>query len=280
MKAIINSLKRSHWFKAPIAFLTCLLFLVFPYCQKDELDQGSMTDMDGLSSSALSKTGNISYGKVKDVEGNVYKTVKIGKQWWMAENLAYLPTVSPSMEGANPGSPTDPYYYVYGYEGNNVDAAKATDNYKTFGVLYNWPAAMTACPAGWHLPSDAEWTALSDYLINNGYGYEGSGEDIAKSLAAQTYWDYSGTPGHPGNDPTSNNSSGLSLLPGGSRGGNYDNQVPEFNCKGISGFYWSSTNGEGSTTDAWGRNLESWVSTFTRWSFGCVSGNSVRCVKN
>jgi len=48
------------------------------------------------------------------------------------------------------GSLTKPHYYVYGYEGTDVTAAKATYNYSTHGVLYNWPAAMTACPEGWH----------------------------------------------------------------------------------------------------------------------------------
>jgi hypothetical protein len=160
MKAIINFLKRTHWFKASVAFLTSLMFLILPSCQKDELDQGSITDMDGLLPSTISIKGKISYGKVKDVEGNGYKTVKIGKQWWMAENLAYLPTVNPPTEG----SVTNPYYYVYNYIGTNVAEAKESEIYKTFGVLYNWPAAMNACPKGWHLPSYAEWEQLGQYI--------------------------------------------------------------------------------------------------------------------
>ena len=66
--------------------------------------------------------------------------------------------MSPSSEG----SETDPYYYVYGYEGTDVAAAKSTDNYETYGVLYNWPAVMTEgiCPSGWHIPSDGEWQTM------------------------------------------------------------------------------------------------------------------------
>jgi hypothetical protein len=81
MRAIINSLKKTYWFKASMAFLTCLLFLISHSCQKDELNQDPILNMDGLSPSTLTKKDKISYGKVKDVEGNVYKTVKIGKQW-------------------------------------------------------------------------------------------------------------------------------------------------------------------------------------------------------
>jgi uncharacterized protein (TIGR02145 family) len=132
------------------------MFLMLPSCQKEELNQDSMHNMDNLSTSPLSKPikDKIKRGTVTDVAGNVYKTVLIGKQWWMAENLAYLPVVNLPTEE----SVTNPYYYVYDYIGEDVDAAKATDNYKTYGVLYNWTAAMAACPAGWHIPSDAEWT--------------------------------------------------------------------------------------------------------------------------
>ncbi|MCK9320171.1 FISUMP domain-containing protein, partial [Methanoculleus sp.] len=95
-------------------------------------------------------------------DGNDYNWVKIGDQVWMAENLAYLPSVNMVADGSEDAAGS--YYYVYGYDGTDVTAAKATANYTTYGVLYNWLAAMNACPDGWHLPSDAEWTELTDYL--------------------------------------------------------------------------------------------------------------------
>jgi len=52
------------------------------------------------------------------------------------------------------------HYYVYGYEGTNISEAKATANFINFGVLYNWPAAISSCPDGWHLPSDQEFKIL------------------------------------------------------------------------------------------------------------------------
>jgi len=195
----------------------------------------------------------------------------------VAENLTYLPAVSPPTEESG----TDPYYYVYNYFGTNVNDAKASDNYKTFGVLYNWPAAMNACPKGWHIPSDAEWTVLSDYLIENGYGYEGNGDDIAKSLAAQTNWEFCDIPGTPGKDPLSNNHSGFSGLFGGWRFYTYNGIPGYFESIDGNGAWWSSTYGEEtSNTDTWIRWLRSCEALFGRQRCAITFGLSVRCVKD
>jgi len=77
----------------------------------------------------------------------------------MAENLKYLPSVV----GPYAASTSEPYYYVYGYYGNNVNDAKSTNNYQTYGVLYNWPASFDACPVGWQLPSDDECTTIRNF---------------------------------------------------------------------------------------------------------------------
>ena len=84
-------------------------------------------------------------------DGYTYKTIKMGSQIWLAENLRYLPEIGNG-------------YYVYDYKGESVDGAKETQNYKDFGVLYNMSAAQNACPAGWHIPSDEEWKELERYL--------------------------------------------------------------------------------------------------------------------
>ncbi len=213
--------------------------------------------------------GNETGSFIDSRDNNTYKTVKIGDQWWMARNLAYLPSVS----GPSTGSETEPFMYILNYDGNDVEAAKAASNYSKFGVLYNWAAALTACPEGWHLPSDSEWTTLTDYLINNGYGYEGSGDDIAKSMAATTNWPSSSTPGTPGNDPASNNSSGFSALPGGCRRaqGYFDNFT-------LFSEWWSST--EESLTHSWYRALGCDYSEIFRYNDMYTDGLSVRCVKN
>ena len=91
-------------------------------------------------------------GYFKDSRDNyTYKTIKIGDQIWLAENLRYLPSIGNG-------------YYVYDYPGNSINEAKETQNYKDFGVLYNMTAAQNACPAGWHIPSDEEWKELERYL--------------------------------------------------------------------------------------------------------------------
>lgn len=96
-------------------------------------------------------------------DGNVYRTITIDNQVWMVHNLKYLP----SIVGPDIGSNTIPYCYVNDYDGTNVKEAKLTAIYKNYGVLYNWEAANTFCPPGWHLPSVAEWKQLIDNYRNH-----------------------------------------------------------------------------------------------------------------
>lgn len=220
---------------------------------------------------------------VDNRDGNKYKTIKIGNQIWMAENLAYLPSVSPSAEG----SETDPYFYVYNYQGIDVEAAKATENYKTFGVLYNLSATLAGesisdqnpsgikgvCPDGWHIPSDAEWTQLENYLITNGYNYDETTSEnkIAKSLASPTHWIPSSEIGAIGNDLSINNKSGFSALPGGDR----DAYSGIFDRITRDGGWWSV-----SSTLPYYRYLVYYNSYIGRGNHNKAWGFSVRCVKD
>jgi uncharacterized protein (TIGR02145 family) len=101
-------------------------------------------------------------------DGKTYKTIKIGNQTWMAENLAYLPEIKPKYYDPI----QDICYYVCGYKGDNIDDAKATDNYKTYGVWYNYKAASNESnwPKGWHLPTVSEYKELEKYLGNINQG--------------------------------------------------------------------------------------------------------------
>ena len=239
----------------------------------------------GLQSVYLTLPGESDLTDSRD--GKVYKTVTIGEQVWMAENLAYLPSVF----GPATISSSTAYYYVYDYNGTDVAAAKATDNYQTYGVLYNWPAAMAGaassdanpsgvqgvCPDGWHLPSDAEWTQLEEYLIANGYNYDGTttGNQIAKSMANYSGWNTSSTVGAVGNTdyPEYRNKSGFTALPGGCR-----SYYGTFNYFGFYGYWWSST--QNFTNNAWIRYLTYYYSSVYRNSLNKDSGFSVRCVRD
>ena len=114
-----------------------------------------------ISVTANFVTNNFSCGQsfFDSRDSNSYPTVQIGAQCWMAKNLAYLPFVDiDSTKGE-----VKPHYYVYGHNNTNLSLAKVHMNYITYGVLYNYPAAMTACPSGWHLPSNSEWTTLVNF---------------------------------------------------------------------------------------------------------------------
>jgi uncharacterized protein (TIGR02145 family) len=197
-------------------------------------------------------------------DGHIYKCVKIGTQVWMAENLAYLPAVSPpNVYGVN-----TEHYYVYGYSGSDVVTAKQQPNYTTYGVLYNQRAAWYACPCGWHSPDADEWRALTNYLAKNDdgtYNYR-----IAKSLAATTNWIESSDEDAIGNNLSLNNKSGFSALPGG----RYDSK--EFNEVGVRG-YWS---GYYAGYYKWSLHYNS-VTTFYMHPFeaGWSSAFSIRCIK-
>lgn len=209
-------------------------------------------------------------GTFKDVrDQHVYKYINIGNQTWMAENLHYLPAVDSS--GA--GSDTLPLYYVFGYEGTSLHDAWLHVNFAFYGVLYNWPAAKTACPAGWHLPSDAEWTTLSDYLINKGYGFEGSGEDIGKSMAFTSGWLGSSEKGTIGYDMETNNSSGFAAVAGGARRGGYG-----FTALGASANFWSSSAYDATTISI--RQLFFNSNGLYPNQYEASHGFSVRCAKN
>lgn len=113
-----------------------------------------------------SKEYNVSFYPCVDADGKTYPAVVIGDQVWMAENLAYLPTIHSSDLGSN----TDgPYYYVYGYEGLSKSEAKESANYQVYGVMYNWHAAMISCPEGWHLSTNEDWEVLETHLGLNEY---------------------------------------------------------------------------------------------------------------
>ncbi|MEZ5070000.1 MAG: FISUMP domain-containing protein [Bacteroidales bacterium] len=158
------------------------------------------TDPDGKtaeSSTWTFTTGTLSWdedgesGVFLDLrDGKEYRIVKIGTQIWMAENLAYLPSVSLQDAGSEDViHEGEAMHYVYGFEGVDVSTAKAHENYEKYGVLYNWTAAMEAAPEGWHLPTALEYDLLETYIVaeHNLEDYMGGYPEVALHLSPSNW---------------------------------------------------------------------------------------------
>ena len=180
---------------------------------------------------------------VTDYDNNTYNTVQIGNQCWMKENLRTTHySDGTSIPLGSSGSNTTAYCY---YPDDSVS------NVGTYGYLYNWPAVMGTsssssanpsgvqgiCPTGWHVPSDAEWIQLSDYVgSQTQYQCSDNSGYIAKALASKSGWAINMTNlCAVGNEPSSNNSTGFSALPAGYYG---DNVLSYF---GAYATFWSAT---------------------------------------
>jgi len=213
---------------------------------------------------------------VKDIEGNIYKTVQIGQQVWMAENL--------KTKTFNDGSPiqlvteNNEWYnmkahaYCWYYNDESTNKNK-------YGALYNWYAVNSSklCPLGWHVSTDNDWKELENYLVANGHNSnKGTAEMIGKSLASKSGWNPSTMPSDVGSEllPEYKNKSGFSALPGGFRTTNGGFSNPS----GIGGYWWTST--EKNENQAWFKNLINYRGTLEEAAQSKYFGCSVRCVKN
>jgi uncharacterized protein (TIGR02145 family) len=215
------------------------------------------------------------YKDCTDPDGNIYKTVQIGNQVWMAENLkttkyrdgSAIPHI---MENSIWGVLSTGAYCLYNNDSTNKNI---------YGALYNWHAVSTSklCPVGWHVPDNNEWTTLENYLIANGYNYDSTTSDnkIAKSLASTTYWISSTVRGSVGNMdfPAFRNKTGFSALPAG-----YRDFYGTFNQACIFTEFWSST--ETSVDNAWLRGMCcEYAYLFSSFMYKTY-GHSVRCVQD
>lgn len=181
-------------------------------------------------------------GTVTDADGNIYQTVRIGKQIWTVENLRttkYNDGSSITLETSElnwPNGSTGKYCFY-----NNTTNA---DSIKKFGALYNFYAVATnkLAISGWHVPTDQEWSILESYLDANGYNWDGStwGQKVAKSMAAKVDWTPSIIDGAIGNDLAQNNRSGFCAYAAGSRG-SLASVGGSFFDKGKFASFWTST---------------------------------------
>jgi len=225
-------------------------------------------------------------GTVADYEGNIYKTVKIGNQWWMAENLktAHFDdgTEIPLVESNNEWSNLDYSDKAYCYYDNSLE------NVNIYGALYTWAAAMNGattselnpsdvqgiCPCNWHLPSDAEWIELEmqlgmSFSQADAFGWRGTNEGDKMKTTSGWY-----------NGGNGSNSSGFSALSGGQR------TIESF--RGITELtiFWSSTEYINITYLAFNRTLSyqnsgvGWFRAQHFYGYPKNYGFSVRCVKD
>ncbi len=206
-------------------------------------------------------------------DGQTYNTVQIGTQCWMAENL----NIGTMIPGAN-NMANNSIIEKYCYDNN-------TANCNTYGGLYQWnemmqytttPGVQGICPAGWHLPTDTEWTTLTDY-VNNQPSYQCNSTSgwIAKALAAAILWNSSSGTCAPGNNLSLNNATGFSTLPGGLR-----SLDGTFNFLSFRAFYWTSTEKEYEPDYMWYYGMY-YNGAFVFRDYGNETyGRSVHCVKD
>ena len=225
-----------------------------------------------------------------DVDGNMYNTVQIGEQCWMRENLRTTRYADGTpIEHGNEASFETAYWYY------PMDDAANKPNY---GLLYNWPAVVRGvtgsaanpsgvqgiCPDGWHVPSDAEWTQLTDYVSSQSeYVCGGNYINIAKAMVSTMGWDLSslGNPCLAGNDsPATNNATGFGALPAGYGNDDYTNEFI-YGGLGYNTAFWTSTIAEVSYDPVYYRLFHFNLAEIIRnYDYGYQSANAVRCVHN
>jgi len=194
---------------------------------------------------------------INDADGNFYTTVTIGTQEWMSENLR----TTKYSDGTAIPNVTDDTQWNSLSTGAWCSHNNSSSNDVTYGKLYNWYAVNTSklCPTGWHVPTDAEWTVLTDYLTANGHsGAEGN------ALKATSGWNSGGN----GTDDF-----GFLGLPGGHR--NYDGN---FYGIGTDVGWWSSSQYD--AFNAWYRFLYYGYTSFSSYDYYKKSGFSVRCLRD
>ena len=208
------------------------------------------------------------YGTLTDQQGNVYRTIVIGTQEWMAENLK----TGIYRNGEAIGEVTDNGQWqalasgAWSYHNNDPQRECP------YGRLYNWFAVAdprNLCPSGWHLPSDAEWSTLIGHLDPahdpTAVGPQSTIAGGALKNGGQLYWQ------SPNTDAT--NTSGFSALPGGFR-----NVNGPFVAISGSGWWWSATAPD--TDNAYARQLTASGGNVNRLSTDQNRGYAVRCVKD
>lgn len=214
-------------------------------------------------------------GFILDIDGNSYPIKTYGEQTWMLTNLITSKyndgTIIPEEKKAKKwtklatGARCFPDVYIGFIDYNSC--------------LYNWFAVESGklCPKGWRVPSDEDWTVFENYLIAQGYNYDGStsGNKLAKSLAHILAWNNSKYVGTPGNTdyPEKRNATGFSALPIGFR----SYQTGKLILPGYRYYWWSSSDSD--SDSSFGRYLSNSSVDLKTAAIDKRMGIGVRCVK-
>jgi uncharacterized protein (TIGR02145 family) len=197
-------------------------------------------------------------GSATDIEGNVFKTVKIGNQVWMAENLK----VTHFRNGDSIPQVTDDSQWYDLLSSAYCDYDNDSSKVEVYGRLYNWYAVndrRRLAPQGWHIPSNAEWQTLINYL---------GGDEVAGGKIKETGTEYWTAP-----NTGATNESGFTALPGGFRDA-YGN----FNSMGGSAWFWTAM--ESSDNAAWYWMLSNSQANAVNDPYSKRSAYAVRCIKD
>jgi len=226
-----------------------IALVILNACKKDD-DNTNPSSEETTTPTKPDVTGQTG-SFVDSRDGKTYHYIGIGTQFWMTENLAYTGSGQNITDNTDWSNNTDYDAWCY-YENNS-------SNGEIYGVLYQWEVAKAACPAGWHLPTDAEWATLSDYL---------GGASVAGGKMKEigtTHWSSPNT--------GADNSSGFSALPAGDR-----RHTGDFDHQEASAVWWGATEDDNNRISYYYLSYSS--AEIGSYSNKKIFGFSVRCVKD
>lgn len=224
-----------------------------------------------LSYDSIRFRANLIYASISDIEGNLYKTILIGSQVWMAENLR----VKKFSDGADIPNVPDNFAWNKLTSAAYCDFRNASPYSDVYGRIYNWEAVATnnICPDGWHVPSDTEWKTLEISLgmsVNDVEtdGWRGNQEGLALKEEGENHWSE-----NTGVSFNNTNTSGFTALPDGFR--NIDGS---FGYSGHYSGFWTAT--ASNAANSWYRALDYNKKNIKRSDADKKTGYWVRCVQN
>jgi uncharacterized protein (TIGR02145 family) len=201
-----------------------------------EIEDGIDNDCDGDIDEGFNESGTVT-----DINGNTYDYLTYGNQVWAVENAEMVTyrDGTPIPEVTDPTQWSNLTTGAWCYYDNDPTKHRLYNYYAVIGVHDNDPNTPNKefAPEGWHVNTLNDWYYLRDYLITNGYNYDGTttGNKIAKAMASTTGWPSGSSPGSPWYNQSSNNSSGFNAFPLGVR----DNIDGSFVLEGGYTYLWA-----------------------------------------